>query len=100
MVGSTGEEEEVLDTEITNNYQMMWNAMSSNSSAIASFATAMLKTKMLPTGFSVALCSTSIQISGRRSNRSFLLLRTVDLLVELVDVLDVSVLEIAAFSAS
>ena len=42
--------------------QMMWNTMSSNSSAIVSFATAMMKMKTLPTGFPVALCSTAIRV--------------------------------------
>ena len=79
---------------------MMWTAMSSNSFAIVSFSTAMLKMKTLPTGFSVALCDTAIQFSDRHSNRSFLLLRIVDLLVDVVDVLDVSVSEIAAFPPS
>ena len=52
--------------------------MSSNSFAIVKFATAKLKMKTLPTGFSVALCSTAIQFSDRHSNRSLLLLRIVD----------------------
>ena len=56
--------------------------MSSNSFASVSFATAMLKMKTLPTGFPVALCSTAIQFSDRHSNRNFLLLRIVDLLVD------------------
>ena len=81
------------ETEITTTCQMMWNTMSSNSFAIVSFATAMLKTKTLPTGFTVALCSTAIQYSDRHSNLSFHLLRIVDLLVDVVDVLDVSVSE-------
>ena len=68
--------------------------MSSNSLAIAMLATAKLKMKMLPAGFLVALCSTAIQFSDRRSNRSFLLLRIADFVVD-VDVLDVS--EIPAF---
>ena len=71
--------------------------MSSNSSAIVSFATAKLKMKTLPTGFPVALCGSAIQFSDQHSNRSFLLLRIVDLLIDVVDVLDVSVSEIAAF---
>ena len=73
--------------------------MSSNSFAIAQSATAMLKMKMkmLPTGFPVALCSTAIQFSDRQSDRSFLLLRIVDLVVDVVDVLDVSVSEIVVF---
>ena len=53
--------------------------------------------KMLPAGFSVALCSTAIQFSDRHSNRSFLLLRVADLVVDAVDVVDVFVSEIAAF---
>ena len=44
-----------------------------------------------------SLCSTAIQFSDRHSNRSFLLLRIVDLVVDVVDVLDVSVSEIVAF---
>ena len=74
--------------------------MSSNSFAIVSFATAKLKMKTLPTGFSVALYSTTIQFSDRHSNRSFLLLRIVDIVVDVVDVLDVSVSEIVAFPPS
>ena len=70
---------------------MMWNTLSSNSFAIVSFATAMLKIKTLPTGFPVALYSTAIQFSDRQSNRKFRLLRIVDLLFDVVDVLDVSV---------
>ena len=48
----------------------------------------------------MALCSTAIQFSDRHSNRSFLLLRIVDLLIDVVDVLDVSVSEIVAFPPS
>ena len=47
-------------------------------------------------GFPVALCSTTIQFSDRHDNRSFLLLRIVDLLVDVVDVLHVSVAETVA----
>ena len=50
-------------TEVTTISQMMWAAMSSNSFVIAKFATAKLKMKTLPAGFSVALCSTAIQFS-------------------------------------
>ena len=75
------------ETEII--YQMMWTAMSSNSFAVVSFATATLKMKTLPTGFPVALCSTA-----RHSNRSFLLLGIVDSVFDFFDVLDVSVSEI------
>ena len=71
--------------------------MSSNSFAIVSFATAKSKMKMLQAGFPVALCSTAIQFCDRRSNRSFLLLRIADFVVDAVDVVDVSVSEIAAF---
>ena len=53
--------------------------------------------KMLPTGFPVALCKTAIQFCDRHSNRSFLLLRVDDIVVDVVDVLDVSVSEIVAF---
>ena len=60
----------------------------------------MLKMKTLPTGFPVAFCSTANQFSDRPRNRSFLLLRIVDLLVDVIDVLDVSVQEIAAFPPS
>ena len=65
-----------------------------------SFAIAKLKMKMLPAGFPVALCTTVIQFSCRRSNRSFLLLRVADFVVDVVEVLDVSVSEIAAFPPS
>ena len=65
-----------------------------------SFATAKLKMKTLLTGFSVALCSTAIEFSDRHSSRSFLLLQIVDLVVDVVDVLDVSVSEIVAFPPS
>ena len=71
--------------------------MSSNSLAIVSLVNAMLKMKTLPTGFPVALCGTAIQFSDPHKNRSFLTLRIVDLLVDVVDVLDVSVSEIVAF---
>ena len=73
--------------------------MSSNTFAIVRFATAKLKMKMkmLPAGFSVALCDTAIQSCDRHCNRSFLLLRIVDLVVDVFDVLDVSVSEIVAF---
>ena len=49
------------ETEITTISQMMCTAMSSNSFAIVKFATAKLKMKTLPSGFSMALCSTAIQ---------------------------------------
>ena len=74
--------------------------MSSNSFAIVSFSTAKLKMKTLLAGFPVALCRSAIQFSDRHSNRSFLLLRIVDLLNDVVDVLDVSVSDIAAFPLS
>ena len=53
--------------------------------------------KMLPAGFPMTLCSTAIQFCDRHSNQSFLLLRIADLVVDAVDVLDVSVSEMAAF---
>ena len=56
--------------------------------------------KMLPEGFTVALYSTAIQSCDRHSNRSFLLLRIADFVVDVADVLDVSVSEIAAFPPS
>ena len=71
--------------------------MSSNSFAIVKLATAKLK---MMTGFSVALCSTAIQFSDRHSYRSFLLSRIADLVVDVADVLDVTVSEIVAFSPS
>ena len=74
--------------------------MSSNSFAIVKFATTKLKMKTLPAGFTVALCSTAIQLSDRHSNRGFLLLRIADLVVDVVDVLDISVSEIVAFPPS
>ena len=48
----------------------------------------------------MTLCSTAIQFSDRHSNRSFLLLRIADLVVDVVDVLDVSVSESVAFPPS
>ena len=59
-----------------------------------------LKMKTLPTGVPVALCRTAIQFSDSHGNRSFLLVRIADLVVDAVDVLDVSVSEIAAFPPS
>ena len=41
----------------------------------------------------VALCNTAIQSCDRHSNRSFLLLRIVDFVVDAVDVVDVSISE-------
>ena len=79
---------------------MMWAAMSSNLFAIVKFVTSKLKMRTLQAGFSVALCSTAIQFSDRHGNRSFLLLRIADLVVDVVDVLDVSVSEMVAFPAS
>ena len=73
--------------------------MSSNSFATVKLATAKLKMKMLPAGFTVALCSTAIQFCDRHGNRSFLLLRIADLFVDAVDVVDVSVSEIVAFQS-
>ena len=70
--------------------------MSSNSFAIVKLATAKLKMKTLPAGFSVALCSTAYQYSDLQSNR-ISLLRIADLVVDVADVLDVSVPEIVAF---
>ena len=74
--------------------------MRSNSFAIVSFATAMLKMKTVPTGFPVALCNTAIQSCDRHTNRSFLLVRIADFVVDAVDVVDVLVSEIAAFPPS
>ena len=70
--------------------------MSSNSFAIAKSAAAKLKMKMKAV-FSVALCNTAIQSCDRHSNRSFLLLRVADFVVDAVDVVDVSVSEIVRF---
>ena len=84
----------------TTTYQMMWNTMSSNSLAIAKSATAMFQMKTLPTGFTVALCSTAIQSCDRHGHRSFLFLRIADFVVDAVDVVDVSVSEIVAFPPS
>ena len=68
--------------------------MRTNSFAIAKSATAKLKVKMkmLPAGFP--------QSCDRHSNRSFLLLRIADFVVDAVDVVDVSVSEIVAFPPS
>ena len=71
--------------------------MSSNSFAIAKLAAAKLKMKMLQAGFSVALCNTAIQFSDRHNNRSFLLLRIADFVVDAVDFVDVSVSEFVMF---
>ena len=76
---------------------MIYVAMSSNSLAIVKLATAKLKMKMLPAGFTVALCGTAIEFGDRHSNRSFLILRISDSVVDAVDVVDVSVSEILAF---
>ena len=83
------------ETAITTISQMLQVAMTSNSFVIAKRATAKLKMKMkmLPAGFSVALCNTTIQFCDRHSNRSFLLLRIADFVVDPVDVVDVSVSE-------
>ena len=43
------------------------------------------------------ICSTAIQFCDRHGNRSFLLLRIADFVVDTVDVVDVSVSEIVAF---
>ena len=83
------------ETEITTISHMMWTAMSSNLSVIVRFATAKLKIKTLPPGFTVAPCNTAIQFTDRHSNRSFLLFGIVDLLIVVV-VLDVSVSEIVS----
>ena len=74
--------------------------MSSNSLVIVKFATAKLKMKTLTAGVPMALCSAAIQFSDRHSNRSFLLVRIADILIDVVDVLDVSVSEIAALPPS
>ena len=73
--------------------------MNSNWFAIVKFATAKLKMTLLA-GFTMALRSTAIRFFDRHGNRSFLLLQTVDLFVTVVDVLDVSVQETAAFPPS
>ena len=78
------------ETEITTISKMMEAAMSSNSFAIVKLATAMLKMKML--WLSV--------IPPSSCNRSFLLLRIADFVVDAVDVVDVSVSEIVAFPPS
>ena len=79
---------------------MVWAVMSSNSFAIVKFATAKLTMKTLPAGSPVALCSTAIQFFRRHSNRSCLLLRIADLVVDVADVLDVPVSETVAFPSS
>ena len=73
--------------------------MSSNSFAIVKLATAKLKLKMktLPAGFPVALCNTAIQSFDRHSNQSCLSLRIADFVVDVADVLEVSVSEIVSF---
>ena len=64
--------------------------MVSNSFAIAQLKMNM-KMKMLQAGFPVALCDTTIQFRDRHKNRSFLLFRIADFVVDAVDVVDVSV---------
>ena len=86
------------ETEITTISQMQV-AMSSNSFAIAKWATAKLKVKMLPAGFPVALCITAIQSCDRHSNRSFLILRIADFIVDAVHVVDALVSEFVPISA-
>ena len=71
-----------------------------NSFAFVKFVTVKLKMKTLPAGFPVALCSPALQFSDRHSNRSFLLLLIADIVVDAVDVVDVSVSEIVAFPPS
>ena len=87
------------ETEITTISQMMYVATSSNSFAIAKSATPKLKMKMkmLPAGFPVALCNTAVQSCDRHSNRSLLLLRIADFVVDAVDVVDVLVSEFVLF---
>ena len=72
-------------------------ATSSNSFAIAKSATAKLKMKILPAGFTVTLCNTAVQSCDRHRNRSFLLFRIADFVVDAADVVDVSVSGIVAF---
>ena len=70
--------------------------MSSNSFAIAKSATAKLKMKMkmLLAGFPEApLRNTAIQSCDRHSDRSFLLFRIADFVVDTLGVVDVSVSE-------
>ena len=56
------------ETEITTICQMMCNTMTSNSFATVSFATAMLKMKALPTGFTmtfgILLVRTTLKVSS------------------------------------
>ena len=84
------------ETEITTISQMMWASMSSNSFGFVKFATAMLKMKTLPACFSWL----SVVLSSSFSIDIVILLRIADLVVDVVDVLDVSVSEIAAFPPS
>ena len=72
--------------------------MSSNSLAIAKSATAKLKMKMLPAGFPWLFVVTAIQFCDRQTNRSFLHLRNAGFVVDAVNVVNVSISEIAAFS--
>ena len=64
------------------------------------FATATLKMKTLAAAFPVTLCSTAVQFSGQHRNRSFLLLRIADLVVDVDDVLNVSFSKIVEFPPS
>ena len=90
------------ETEITTISQKMWDTMSSNSFAIVKLAAAKLKLKMkmLLAGSPWLSVVAPSSFSDRHSNRSFLLLRIVDPVVDVVDVLDISVSEIVAFPSS
>ena len=52
--------------------------------------------KTLPAGVPVALGCTATELSDRHSTRRFLILRIADLVVDVADVLDVSVSEMVA----
>ena len=58
-----------------------------------------LQVKTLPAGFPLALCGTAIRFYDRHSHRSFLL-RIAHLAVDVADVLNVLVSEIATFPPS
>ena len=88
------------ETEITTISQMMWTAMRSNSFAIVSFGHCEVEDEDAVVRLSPWLCKTAIQFSDRHCDRSFLLLRIADFVVDAVDAVDVSVQEIVRFPPS
>ena len=89
------------ETEITTIYPMMWNTVElqlvCHSESCHCDVEDGRRCRRVSSWLSV---STAVQFSDRHCNRSFLLLRIVDLVVNVVDVLDVSVSVIVAFPPS